>query len=339
MRSRSSATPSAAIDSYRTFARLKRDGGSRAAAASGLAADAARAVSAFVALEDQAGWSRAYEAAMSKEVERILAADPARPARDPVGRALRVRDARGRRSRSGSTTCGRHPRAPAGSPAGSAGRRARLPPLLRRRRARPLRRPPDAGKLVGVANALAAGSTGRSTGSTCRVPAERDDATSLAPLATCGSGRETELYLGLIHPDDRRRGRSGGSPPRRELVALRRRHRVRLGRGGRRGVPELIAAHRALSARSRPTPAPRLRVRLAGGFRPGARRGLDDATSTSRPRLRPRRRPRLVPQPRPHRRGARRRLRDGDLLLDYSGGTGILLDRLGCGCSTAGSAW
>ena len=190
---------SAAIASYHTFARLKREGAIPRGCRFLVSLPTPLApVSAFVALEDQAELEPVYEAQMQAEVERILGGDPARPARDPVGRPLRVRDAGGRRSRSGSTTSRRGvverllrlgslvPR----------GRRARLPPLLRRRRERPLRRAEDAPSWSRSRTRWPRRWTGRSTGSTCRCrPSARTTATSRRS-ASCACPRRPSSTSG-----------------------------------------------------------------------------------------------------------------------------------------------
>ena len=323
---------SAAIASYDTFARLKREGAIPAGCRFLVSLPTPLApVSAFVALEDQAELEPVYEAQMQAEVERILGGDPGRPARDPVGRPLRVRDAGGRDRGLVRRRAGRRGRAAAaaGEP-GARGRRARLPPLLRRRRDGHFAEPEDARKLVEVANALAA--TGRPLNWIhMPVPPEREDDRYFAPLGELRLPRETELYLGLIHAGD-------DGAPRRIAAArahvdeLRHRHRVRLGprrRGRRRRACWSCTASSARRCPTAADAARRGRVRVAGRLRPRARGGLD--------------RPRVdeagIAYDHVDAHGwyrnldltvedLTRSLRDGDLLLDYSGGTGMLLDRL-----------
>ena len=88
---------SAAMSSYAIFARLRGEGVVPAHCRFLVSLPTPLApVSAFVALEHQADLEPVYEAQMAREVERILDAIPHDRARDPVGRPLRVRDARGR---------------------------------------------------------------------------------------------------------------------------------------------------------------------------------------------------------------------------------------------------
>ena len=245
-----------------------------------------------------------------------------------------VRDARGHHRRSGSATC-----APASlerllrlSRHIPARGRARLSPLLRRRDARPLRR---AG-----GRAQARGRRERARGGLDRplnwihMPVPRSAGRRL--LRAAGELRlppETELYLGVCTSHD-------GAAGARRRIAAARRHVAAASASppiaagaaaASAAVAELLELHRALTRRCRrDEPPPAASFALAGRLRARARRGLDERRRSTRPaRVRQRRRPRLVPQPRPHRRGARRATSsDGDLLIDYSGGTGILLDRL-----------
>ena len=149
---------SAAIASYATFARLKRDGAiPRGLPLPRLAADAARAGQ---RVRGARGPGRARAGLRGADARRGRAhprGDPGRPARDPVGRPLRVRDAGGRdrglvrrraRPASSSGCCGSASLVPAGVELGyhlcygddEHGHFAE---------------PEDAGKLVAVANALA----------------------------------------------------------------------------------------------------------------------------------------------------------------------------------------
>ena len=164
------------------------------------------------------------------------------------------------------------------------------------------------------------------------VPHDRDDDAYFAPLGELRLRPETELYLGLIHLRRRRRRRA--RPDRRRAAPRRTSFGVATecgwGRGGAAAVAGLLELHRELERAASRRPAPRRRVRVARGLRAGPGRGLDeravDEAGLAYDHVDA---ARLVPQPRPHRRASSRRsLRDGDMLLDYSGGTGILLDRL-----------
>ena len=105
---------SAAMSSHRIYARLKDEGVIPAACRFLVSLPTPLApVSAFVALEHQADLEPVYEAQMAREVERILDAIPARGPRDPVGRPLRVRDARRRDRGVVRRRARRHPRAAA----------------------------------------------------------------------------------------------------------------------------------------------------------------------------------------------------------------------------------
>jgi SAM-dependent methyltransferase len=189
--------------------------------------------------------------------------------------------------------------------------------------------PRDTRRMVDVANALAS-SLGRPLNWLhMPVPADAGD-DYFAPLARLRLAPETELYLGVVHIED-------GAEGARRRIALARRHLAHgfgaasdcgWGRGGSTAVTELLELHRAVS-RSVPTAA------ASGGFAwpAGVARVPDEAWTKAEvheagvaydqvdehgwySNLN-----RLVDDLAAH-------LRDGDLLMDYSGGTGILLDRL-----------
>ena len=185
-------------------------------------------------------------------------------------------------------------------------------------------------KLVEVANAVAASLSRPLNWIHMPAPTGNTDE-YFKPLASLRLQPETELYLGLLHLDD-------GADAARQRVAAAQRH-VRgfgaatdcgWGRGGSDAVEELLELHRSVS---RPLPA-RLRVRTGGEFRwpvgfvpvPDEEwtRQEIDATALAYDHvdqhgwysnLNP-----SVDEIAAH-------LRDGDVMLDYSGGTGILLDR------------
>jgi SAM-dependent methyltransferase len=188
----------------------------------------------------------------------------------------------------------------------------------------------DCRKLVEVANVLAV-SLSRPL-NWIHMPVPRTIADEyFAPLASLMLKPDTELYLGLLHLDD-------GIEAGKERIASARQH-IRgfgaatdcgWGRGGSEAVGELLALHGAVS---KPLPA-RIRARSAGDFEwPAAFVPVPDEEWTRREidatalaydhvdehgwysNLNP-----SVDELAAH-------LRDGDIMLDYSGGTGILLDR------------
>jgi SAM-dependent methyltransferase len=188
--------------------------------------------------------------------------------------------------------------------------------------------PQDTRKLVEVANALSA-SLGRSLDWVhMPVPRDRTDDAYYAPLADLALQPQTELYLGLIHRD-------GDEPARIEAAS---RHVTGFGvatdcgwgRGGAPAVEDLLARHAELSA-----PLPDALMRELPGFawpdgfapvpdEPWTEAGIDETAlaydhvdqhgwySNLDPSVAE----------------IAAFLRDGDILMDYSGGTGILLDRL-----------
>jgi SAM-dependent methyltransferase len=188
--------------------------------------------------------------------------------------------------------------------------------------------PRDVRKLVEVANALSA-SLGRSL-DWIHMPVRADaDAAYFAPLTDLALQPQTELYLGVIHRD----GRSA------ERIACARQHfdgfgaatDCGWGRGGAAVVEELLGLHRSLSE-----PLPEA-LRRAGtgafawpaGFAPV----LDEPWTTAEID------PTALAYDHVDQHGWYSNLepsvdeiaaflRDGDILMDYSGGTGILLDRL-----------
>lgn len=195
---------------------------------------------------------------------------------------------------------------------------------------RHFKEPVDAGKLVDVANALAA-SLGRPLNWIhLPVPRDRFDEAYYAPLRDLRLRPETELYLGLVHHTDGVEGTS-----RRIEIA----RRVISGFGiatecgwGRRPpgtIPALLDIHRALSA---PVHHPR---RIARPFRwpPGFTR-IPDEDWTRQPvdsfglRYDTVENHGWYRNLDPTVEDLARYLEEGQILIDYSGGTGILLDRL-----------
>jgi SAM-dependent methyltransferase len=195
---------------------------------------------------------------------------------------------------------------------------------------RHFKEPADAGKLVDVANALAA-SLGRPLNWIhLPVPRERLDEAYYAPLRELRLHSETELYLGLIHHTDG----VEGTIRRMELA-----RRFISGFGvatecgwGRRPpatIPELLRIHGAVSAPIQHARGPRQRFQWPAGFQrvpdqdwtlqPVDTFGLRYDTVENHGWYR-----NLDPTVE----DLARHLEDGQLLIDYSGGTGILLDRL-----------
>jgi ubiquinone/menaquinone biosynthesis C-methylase UbiE len=163
------------------------------------------------------------------------------------------------------------------------------------------------------------------------VPHDRDDDAYFAPLSDLRLPGETELYLGLLHPAD-------GEDGARRRIAAAQRHVAGFGvatecgwgRGGAAAVEGLLELHRAVSAPLPDAGAEGVQpFRWPAGFEPildedWTNRDVDEAG---------------IAYDHVDAHGwyrnldltvedLARELRDGDLLLDYSGGTGILLDRL-----------
>jgi SAM-dependent methyltransferase len=188
--------------------------------------------------------------------------------------------------------------------------------------------PTDAGKLVEVANSLAAALDRPLNWVHLPVPAEADE-DYFAPLASLRLHPETELYLGVLHLDD-------GIDGARDRIATARRF-VRSfgvatdcgwGRGGSPAIDALLALHQATCD---PVELPRSGAAFAW---PAGFERVPDEEWTREPlsesglaydhveehgwysNLNP-----TVEE-------LAGWLGDGDVLVDYSGGTGILLDRL-----------
>src|SRR5256885_3780490 len=122
---------------------------------------------------------------------------------------------------------------------------------------RHFKEPADAGRLVEIANALAA-SLGRPLNWIhLPVPRDRDDDRYYAPLADLRLRAETELYLGLVHHTD------GVEGTQRRMAAARRfaggfgvATECGWGRRPPATIPELLRIHHAVSAPLRPARAP-----------------------------------------------------------------------------------
>ena len=320
----------AAIASYRTFAELKRDGVIPSHVRFQVSLPTPLApISAFVDGEHQAAIEPIYEARVLEEVGEILAAVP----HDQL--ALQW-DTRLEFAMLEGVTSGWFGEVRAGV----------LERLLRLSRNVPtdvelgfhlcygddyhghLTVPTDGGKLVEVANALAATLYRPLNWIHLPAPADADDA-YFAPLERLQLHPETELYLGVLHVQDgiagaRRRMDSAGRFAARFGVATA----CGWGRGGSAAVDELLTLHRATCAPVH-APADRPSFTWPEGF---TRIPDDDWT----------RAPlsesglaydhvnehgwysnldQTVEQLAAY-------LDDGDVLIDYSGGTGILVDRL-----------
>jgi ubiquinone/menaquinone biosynthesis C-methylase UbiE len=323
----------AAIASYRVFARLKRDGVVAPACRLQVCLPTPLApISAFVAAEDQAALEPIYEARMLAEVAEILEAIPHEQLAIQWDTNVEL-----------GMLEGVVPVWFADARAGILERLLRLsrhvPPAVQLgyhlcygdSQRRYFSQPADAGKLVQIAGALA-GSLGRPLNWIhMPVPRDRDDEAYFEPLADLRLGAETELYLGLVHLTD-------GEEGAKRRIRAAERHARRFGVAtecgwGRRApstVPALVELHRAVSA-----PLPGSSSERAGGFEwpagfdriPDQEWTRQDVDSFG-----------LAYDTVEHHGWYRnldptvedltRDLRDGDLLVDYSGGTGILLDRL-----------
>jgi ubiquinone/menaquinone biosynthesis C-methylase UbiE len=195
---------------------------------------------------------------------------------------------------------------------------------------RHFKEPADTGKLVEVANALAA-SPGRPLNWIhLPVPRERVDETYYAPLGALHLRPETELYLGLVHHTDGVEGTARRMEVARRFVSgFGIATECGWGRRPPATVPELLRIHARLSAPIHEAGRARRRFQWPPGFQRvpdedwtrqpvdtfglrydtvenhGWYRNLDPTVEE------------LV-----------RHLEEGQLLIDYSGGTGILLDRL-----------
>jgi len=188
--------------------------------------------------------------------------------------------------------------------------------------------PVDTRKMVDVANALAS-SLGRPLNWLhMPVPSDADD-DYFAPLADLRLSPETELYLGVVHLED-------GAEGARRRIATARRHvdgfgaasDCGWGRGGSAEVQSLLDLHRSVSRRL-DTQLDEAGFAWPEGFvrvpdedwtkaevhESGVAYDSVDAHGWYSNLNR------LVDSLAAH-------LRGGDLLMDYSGGTGILLDRL-----------
>jgi len=176
--------------------------------------------------------------------------------------------------------------------------------------------PRDAAKLVEIANALAA-SLGRPLNWLhLPVPRNRDDAAYYAPLEGLRLRPETELYLGLVHHTDGVEGSARRIEVARRFVGdFGIATECGWGRRAPATVPGLLRIHRELSrgvvAARVPdedwtrAPVDTFGLRYDTVEQHGWYRNLDPTVED-----------------------LARHLDEGQILVDYSGGTGILLDRL-----------
>ena len=321
----------AAVGSYRTFGVLKRDGLVPRGCRFQVSLPTPLApISAFVALEDQAAVEAAYEAAMAVELQRIIEAIPPDQLAlqwdtnfefgmlegdlpvwfgDVKGgileRLLRISRPVPPEVELGFHFCHGHD-----EQAGRAGHR-------------------DMSRMVEIANALA-GSLDRPLNWVHMPLPKAPDAVFLAPLADLRLEAETELSLGALHPTD-------SEAETAERVELAHEHAPEFGVATPCGwgrlapsrVPELIARHRSMSRPVADPHGPEDVFHWPEGFdripdedwttapvdafglhydtveNHGWYRNLDLTVEQLAGDLRP-----------------------GQILIDYSGGTGILLDRL-----------
>jgi SAM-dependent methyltransferase len=318
-----------AIASYRVFARLKRGGVIARACRFQVSLPTPMApISAFVAPDDQAAVEPVYEARMLDELDEIVAAVP--PEQLAIQWDTNVEL---------GMLAGLFPVWFPDVRGGILERLLRLsrhvpPPVelgfhlchaeLRRLRAE---EPADAARLVQVVNALAT-ILDRPL-NWVHLPVPRDAEAYLEALAGLRPRPETELYLGLVHRTD------GEEGARRRIQAARRvvpdfgvATECGWGRRDPQTIPGLIELHRRVSAPvAAPSPAPGFAwpegfVRIPDEEwtrRPPDSFGLAYDTVENHGWYR--NLDATVADLAGH-------LRDGDLLVDYSGGTGILLDRL-----------
>ena len=195
---------------------------------------------------------------------------------------------------------------------------------------RHFKEPADASKLVDVANALGA-SLGRPLNWVhLPVPRNRFDEAYYAPMRELRLRSETELYLGLVHHTDGVEGTRRRMDIARHFVSG---FGVATECGWGRRPPDTIAAllriHAAVSDPIATAGGPRRRFEWPAGFarvpdqdwtlQPVDTFGLRYDTVENHGWYR-----NLDPTVE----DLARHLEDGQLLIDYSGGTGILLDRL-----------
>ncbi len=322
----------AAIASYRVFAHLKRDGVIPAPCRLQVCLPTPLApISAFVAAEDQAALEPIYEARMLAEVAEIVDAIPHEQLAIQWDTNVEL-----------GMLEGAVPVWFGDARPGILERLFRLsrhvPPAVElgyhlcygdsQRRYFP--EPADAGQLVAIASALAGGLGRPLNWIHMPVPRDRDDEAYFEPLEELRLRPETQLYLGLLYLTDglegaRRRIQAASHHVERFGVATE----CGWGRRAPSSVPSLVELHRALSAPLAAAPARSGVFEWPAGF---ARIPDEDWTRHDVDRF-----GRAYDTVENHGwyrnldptvEDLARSLHDGDLLIDYSGGTGILLDRL-----------
>ena len=341
-RSRSSATPSRRSASYRTFAQLKRDGVDPAGAAASSSRCRRRSP------RSARSSPSSTRPSSSRSTRRRCAARSS-----ASSRRSRPTSSRSSGTPATSSRCSRA-RSPSGSSdvragiverllrlaaARARGRRARLPPLLRRRRARPLRR---------------AGGRGQARRDRQRARGVAGAAAELDPHAGAARPRRRRLLRAARRPaapgarpsctsasctrPTARTARAAGSPPR---SATSPGSASRPSAAGAAAAPRRSTAcwsctglTRAAARRRRATGAA---VPLARRLRADPRRGLDEPRRRrGRHRLRPRRRARLVPQPRPRpSRSSSARCATATCCSTTPAAPASCSTACGCACSTA----
>jgi ubiquinone/menaquinone biosynthesis C-methylase UbiE len=323
----------AAEASFHSFAPLKRDGEIPRGCRFQVSLPTPLApVSAFVAADDQPLAERAYEAAMTLELARLLAAIP----HDQLAIQWDTNFEFGMLEGD----------VPAWFPDVQGGILKRLlrlaalvPPEVElgfhfcsgHDEQAPRHVPADLGRMVEIANALASGLDRPLDWLHFPVARERPDAAFAAPLRELRLHAGTELYLGVVHP---------GEPAEESRRRIATAHEFApefgiatpcgWGRLPPRRVPELVAAHAELSRPvSDPAREPGYAFAWPAGFpripvedwteQPVDAFGLHYDTVENHGWYR--NLDLTVEQ-------LAGDLHDGDVLIDYSGGTGILLDRL-----------
>jgi hypothetical protein len=197
-----------AIESYKRFAALKSRGQIRPDVRFQISLPTPLApINQFAALDERAALEPRYEAAMEREIARIAGEIPSGEASIQIDIAFEM----------GMVEGIEHPLFEAWFPdalTGAADRIARISAQV------PadvelgyhlcygdfghehFLQPADAGRLVQMANAIAARVNRQIAFVHLPVPRERDDAAYMAPLANLRLHPETEVYLGLIHLTD-----------------------------------------------------------------------------------------------------------------------------------------
>ncbi|HEV8474415.1 MAG TPA: class I SAM-dependent methyltransferase [Methylomirabilota bacterium] len=195
---------------------------------------------------------------------------------------------------------------------------------------RHFKEPDDATRLVDVANALAVSLGRRLNWIHVPVPRARTDARYYAPLRELRLRPETELYLGLVHHTDGVEGTAKRIEVARAVVPdFGIATECGWGRRAPATIPALLQVHRELSAPVQQRDAPQRPFRWPSGFtrlpdddwtrQPLDTFGLQYDTVENHGWYR-----NLDPTVE----DLARHLGEGQILIDYSGGTGILLDRL-----------